>query len=126
MMQRTHAEPRSTRWLPRAWHKGFLLGVLVVLMSLCHGVVVPVAAATVSDGTAAVAVASDEQPPFRECAGGKRLVAVSERRGSAATLDLPAAASAFTAHLPETAHGLRVSPLPLPANHRAFLQVFRI
>jgi hypothetical protein len=95
-------------------------------MLLCHGVVAPVSAATVSDGTAAVTAADDGQPPYRDCAASKRLVALAERRGSVATLDLPAAAPAFTAHLPESARGLRVNPPPIPGNHRAFLQVFRI
>ena len=126
MMQRTQSGPRSTPWLSCAWHKRVLLGVFVVLMSLCHGVVVPVAASTVSDGAAVVSAAENEQPPFRDCAASKRLIALSERRGSAATLDLPASASALTAHLPEAARGLRVTPLPIPGNHRAFLQVFRI
>jgi hypothetical protein len=103
-----------------------LLGVLVVLMSLCHGVVAPVAASTANDGPAVVAMADNEQPPFRDCAASKRLVALSERRGSAATLDLPTAAMALTAHLPASARGLRMDPLPIPGNHRAFLQVFRI
>lgn len=136
MMQRPQAAQRNSRWLPGAWHTRLLLGVLVVLMSLCHGVVVPVSAATASDsaavavvasgGSAAVAVADDGQPPIRDCAVSKRLVALFERRGSAAALDLPVAASAFTAHVPEAARGLRVAPLPIPDNHRAFLQVFRI
>ncbi|MDQ2655077.1 MAG: hypothetical protein M3Z20_18760 [Chloroflexota bacterium] len=95
-------------------------------MSLCHGVVVPVAASTVSDGTVAVSAADNEQSPLRDCAASKRLIALSERRGSAATLDLPAPATALTAHLPESARGLRLDPLPIPGNHRAFLQVFRI
>lgn len=95
-------------------------------MSLCHGVVASVEAATPSDGTAAVAVADDQQTPFRDCAASKRLAALSERRGSATSLDLPVEAPGFTAHIPEAARGLRVTPHPLPDNHRAFLQVFRI
>jgi hypothetical protein len=126
MTQQAPAGQRRTRWLPTVWHKGLLLGVLFILMSLCHGVVAPVEASTASDGTAAVAVAESEQPPFGECTAGKRLVALSERRGAATALDLPADASAFTAHVPEVARGLRVVPLPIPDNHRAFLQVYRI
>ena len=136
MMQCPHAGQRNSRWLPAARHTRLLLGVLVVLMSLCHGVGVPVSAATAngstavtvaaSSGSAAVAVADDGQPPIRDCAMSKRLVALFERRGSAAALDLPVAASAFTAHVPEAARGLRVAPLPIPDNHRAFLQVFRM
>jgi hypothetical protein len=95
-------------------------------MLLCHGVVAPVSAATVSDGTAVVTAADDGQPPFHDCAAGKRLVAVTERRGSAATLDLPAQTLGFIAHLPDSARGLRMVPPPIPGNHRAFLQVFRI
>jgi hypothetical protein len=95
-------------------------------MSLCHGVVAPVSAAAASDGTAVVAASEEGQPPVRDCAASKRLVALSERRGAAAALDLPAAASALTAHLPESVRGLRMAPLPIPGNHRAFLQVFRI
>ncbi len=99
-------------------------------MSLCHGLVAPVSAATATvtatDGAAAVPVADDGQPPVRDCAASRRLVALSERRGSAAALDLPAPASALTAHLPGGARGLRLVPPPMPGNHRAFLQVFRI
>lgn len=126
MMQRTQAGSPGAPWLACAWHKRVLLGALVVLMSLCHGVFAPVSAATVSEGPAAVAAADDGQPPLRDCAASKRLVALSERRGSAAALDLPSAASALTAHLPEAARGLRMDPPPIPGNHRAFLQVFRI
>ena len=124
--QQASAGQRRTRWLPSVWHKGLLLGVLMILMSLCHGVVAPVDASTASDGTVTVAVADDEQSPFRDCAASKRLVALSERRGSVTALYLPADISAFTAHIPETTRGLRLDPLPIPANHRAFLQVFRI
>jgi hypothetical protein len=95
-------------------------------MSLCHGVVAPVDASTSSNGTATVAMADQEQSPFRECAASKRLVALSERRGSATALDLPVQTLGFTAHIPEATRGLRVAPHPLPDNHRAFLQVFRI
>jgi hypothetical protein len=123
---RALSAPRRYQWLPCAWHKGLLLGVLFLLMSLCHGVVTPVEAAAVSEGTVAVALAEDEQPPFRDCAASKRLAALSDRRGSTTVLDLPAEASAFTAHVPAAARGLRVDPLPVPDNHRAFLQVFRI
>jgi hypothetical protein len=126
LMQRQSAGSRGAPWLSCAWHKRILLGVLVVLMSLCHGVIAPVSAATASDGPAAVAAADDGQPPFRDCAASKRLVALFERRGAAAALDLPLPASALTAHLPEAAQGLRMDPPPIPGNHRAFLQVFRI
>ena len=132
MMQRTHAGPRRTRRRPVAWHKGLLLGVLFVLMSLCHGLVSPVHAAIANDGPVAVAssglaaVADDDRPPVRECAASKRMVAPSDRRGAAATLDLPAAPTALTAHLPDAARSLRLGPPPIPGNHRAFLQVFRI
>ncbi len=126
MMQRTHPAPRSTPWLSCAWHRRLILGVFVVLMSLCHGVLAPVSAATAGNGPAVVAATDDGPPPFRECAAGKRLVALTERRGSAATLDLPAQTLGFTAHLPESARGPRMDPPPIPGNHRAFLQVFRI
>ena len=127
-MQRVQAGQRRNAWQSGAgtWHKGLFLGVLFVLMSLCHGVVAPVDAAAATDGTAVVAVATDEQPPARECAASKRLAALSDRRGSAATLDLPAEPLAFTAHEPSAARGLRVAPLAIPANHRALLQVFRM
>jgi hypothetical protein len=125
-MQRTQAGSRRTRWLSCAWRRGLLLSVLFVLMSLCHGLVTPVSALAVSDSPAAVAMADDGQPPARECAASKRMVAPSERRGAAATLDLPATATAFTAHLPQSARGLRLDPPPIPGNHRAFLQVFRM
>lgn len=95
-------------------------------MSFCHGAVAPAEALAVSDSTVAVAVADDEQPPVRNCAASKRLAALSDRRSSTAVLDLPAEASAFTAHVPGAARGLWVDPLPIPDNHRAFLQVFRI
>lgn len=127
-MKRVQAGQRRTSWLPcaRSWHKGLLLGVLFVLMSLCHGVVAPVESATAMAGTAAVAVVDDEQPPLRECAASKRLAALSDRRGSATTFVLPAGTMACTAHVPEAARGLHVAPLPVPDNHRAFLQVFRL
>ncbi len=124
--QQAPARQRRTRWLPCAWLKGLLLGVFVVLMSLCHGLVTTVESSAASDGAATVAVAEEEQSPFRDCAASKRLVALSDRRGSSTALDLPAATPAFTAHIPEAARGLRVDPLPIPDNHRAFLQVFRI
>ena len=95
-------------------------------MSLCHGVVAPVQASAPGDSVAVVAVAEDEQTPFRDCAASKRLAALSERRGSATALDLPVGTLGLTAHIPEAARGLRMAPLPLPDNHRAFLQIFRI
>jgi hypothetical protein len=95
-------------------------------MSLCHGFIAPAEAAAPENGAAVVVVEDDAPSPFRECAATKRMVALSERRGTAAALDLPAATSAFTAHIPEAVPGLRAQPLPLPENFRAFLQVFRI
>ena len=124
--QHARAGQRHTRWLPGASHKGLLLGVLMILMSLCHGVVASVEASTPSEGEAVVSAAEDEQSPFHDCAMSKRLVALSERRGSATALELPAETLAFTAHVPEAGRGLRVEPLSIPDNHRAFLQVFRI
>ena len=95
-------------------------------MSLCHGFVAPVEASAFDSAPAVVAAADENPSPFRDCATTKRMVALSDRRGAATALDLPAATPAFTAHIPEAAHGLRGDPLPLPENHRAFLQVFRI
>lgn len=126
MTQRTQPTQGRTPWLPCAWHTRVLLGFLVVLMSLCHGVVAPASVVAAAEGPAAVAVVTDEHPPLRDCAAGKRLVALSERRGPAALLDLPGAATVLTAYLPEAARGLRMVPPPIPGKHRAFLQVFRI
>lgn len=126
MQQRQCAAQRRKRWFPSAWHKGLLLGVLFILMSLCHGMVAPVEASTASNGTVAVAVADEEQSPFRDCAASKRLFALSDRRGSATTFDLPAAPLGLMAHVAEPAPGLQATPPPLPGTHRSFLQVFRI
>ena len=123
---------RHMRWLPcaRNWHLGVLAGVLLVLLSLCHGVIAPApasASAIALDAATASSVVNDDQGPFRDCAASKRLVALSERRGSAHTpLDVPAALLGFTEHTPDVARFLRAAPIPLPENHRAFLQVFRI
>jgi hypothetical protein len=120
------ARHRRTRQHPSAWHRVLLLGVCFILMSLCHSIVAPVEASAPTGGVAVAAAANDEPTPFRECAATKRMVALSDRRGSAPALDLPPSPSVFTAHLPEGARGLRLEPQPLPENHRAFLQVFRI
>lgn len=126
---RQHArEGRQRGWVPVAWHKGLLLGVLFVLLSLCHGVVASVTVAAPVESTVAVTLtaADQEQTPFRDCAASKRLIALSERRGSAPVLAPIAAPLGFTEHVPEAAVGRRAAPPPLLDNHRAFLQVFRI
>ena len=112
-------------WVPRAWCRALLLGVVFLMLSVCHGVV-PALTKTADAASVAAAVTDGEQEPYRECAVSKRVVALSDRRGAATQLDIPAQPLGFVAHVPEAVPGLRVNPPPLPENHRAFLQVFRI
>lgn len=100
------------------------MGVVFLVLSVCHGVVPTLSKAADAAGFT-VSVVDEDQEPFRECAVSKRVVALADRRGAATMLDIPAEPLGFIAYIPEAARGLRVDP-PVPVPHRAFLQVFRI
>lgn len=124
--QRNQGRTALAKRAPTAWRRIFLLSVLCVLMSLCHGVLLATASASPVIGLDLVY--SDESPSHTiDCAADQGLLPPLEKRsdlsvGGSVDVVPVVAILLMTAHTPETA-----VPLALPpGNVLVNLQVLRI